>query len=478
MFSIFHAQENQRPAAGRLSRRELLRVGGLSLLGLSSLDLARLRAAEASGTSPSPGRRNSCIFIFLFGGPSHIDLWDMKPQAPLEIRGEFKPIATNVPGIQICEHLPGLAAQMDKLCLLRSMEHRMPVHGPACSEMFSGRPYFGPPVTDQARAEDWPSLSALAMRFAQRQAALPPAVVLPWYLQFTGQDKRIAGQTGGRMGELNNPFLVQGDPSDEKFAVQGIQLAADVPVARVLARRELLRQLEATLPRSLQAEPTVRTFGNHVDTAFGMLGDLRANEAFRLDKESPRVRARYGGGKFAQSLLLARRLVEAGVSLVTVNWDDESRAEKVSPFWDTHNHNFASLKNRLAPAFDTSFSALVEDLAARGLLETTLVVVTGEFGRTPKIGQIVQNGMTEKSGRDHWPHAFTVLLAGGGVRGGQVYGETNSIGAFVNDRPVSPADLSATILDRLGIDVSRDYWDEFQQVPQKLSAGRVIKDLA
>lgn len=478
MFSIFSAEENRPSRAGPVSRRELLRVGGLSLLGLSSLDLARLRAAERPGVAPSPGRRNSCIFIFLFGGPSHIDLWDMKPQAPLEIRGEFKPIATNVPGIQICEHLPALAAQMDKLCLLRSMEHRMPVHGPACSEMFSGRPYFGPPVTDQARTEDWPSLSALTMRFGQRHAALPPAVVLPWYIQFTGQDKRIAGQTGGRMGELNNPFLVQGDPSDEKFQVQGIQLAADMPVDRVLARRELLRRLEGTLPRSLAAEPTVQTFANHVDTAFSMLGDLKASEAFRLDKESPQMRQRYGGGKFGQSLLLARRLVEAGVSLVTVNWDDESRAEKVSPFWDTHNHNFASLKNRLAPAFDASFSALLEDLAARGLLETTLIVVTGEFGRTPKIGQIVQNGMTEKSGRDHWPHAFTVLLAGGSVRGGQAYGETNAIGAFVKDRPVSPADLSATILYHLGIDVSRDYWDEFQQLPRKLSEGRVIKDLA
>src|SRR5262249_24126256 len=195
---------------------------------------------------------------------------------------------------------------------------------------------------------------------------------------------------------------------------------------------------EAALPASLVGEPTVERFSNHVETAFSMLGDIAANEAFRLDKEPPRVRERYGDTKFGQSLLLARRLVEAGVSLVTVNWDDETRAEKVSPFWDTHNHNFASLKNRLAPRFDHSFSALVEDLAARGLLETTLVVVTGEFGRTPKIGQIVQNGMTEKSGRDHWPHAFSVLLAGGGARGGPGDDETTSIGAFAKDRPLSP----------------------------------------
>jgi hypothetical protein len=475
MFSIYETPLES-TCTGPVSRRELLRVGGLSLLGLSSLDLARLRA-EAGDDDPSGRRVNACIFIFLFGGPSHIDLWDMKPLAPAEIRGEFKPIATRVPGIQVCEHLPKLAAAMDKLCLVRSMEHRMPVHGPACSEMFTGRPYFGPPVTDQALPEDWPSMSALTMRFAERRAALPPSVVLPWYIQFAGQDKRIAGQTGGRMGELHNPFLVQGDPSDQKFQVQGIQLGDDMPVDRVSARRELKRRLDAALSAAFHGEPTIERFDKHVDTAFSMLGDMTANEAFRLEKEPAATRGRYGESKFGQSLLLARRLVEAGVSLVTVNWDDETRNDKVSPFWDTHNHNFAALRDRLAPRFDQGFSALIEDLAARGLLETTLVVATGEFGRTPKIGQIVQNGMTEKTGRDHWPHAFTVLLAGGGVRGGQAYGETNAIGAFVKDRPVSPADLAATILYHLGIDFTQHYHDDFQQLPRQLAIGRVIKDL-
>jgi hypothetical protein len=353
----------------------------------------------------------------------------------------------------------------------------MPVHGPACSEMYTGRPYFGPPITDQARPEDWPSLAAMTMRYGERQSALPPAVVLPWYTQFAGQDKRIAGQTGGRMGDLKNPFLVQGDPSDSKFQVQGIQLTDDVPADRVRQRRDLLRELEGSLAPPFTGEPAVELFSQHADTAFSMLGDIQANEAFRIEKEPATLRQQYGASKFGQSLLLARRLVEAGVSLVTVNWDDETRIDKVSPFWDTHNHNFASLKQRLTPIFDAAFSAFIEDLAARGLLETTLVVVTGEFGRTPKIGQIVQNGMTEKTGRDHWPHAFTVLLAGGGVRGGQVYGETNAIGAFVKDRPVSPADLSATVLHHLGIDSTREYWDEFQQMRQKLATGQPIKDL-
>ncbi|REK11433.1 MAG: DUF1501 domain-containing protein [Planctomycetota bacterium] len=471
MFSVFGPKSDQ---AGRATRRELLRAGALSLLGLSSVDLAALRAA-----APRAGRRpaRSCVFVFLFGGPSHIDLWDMKPDAPAEIRGEFRPAATNVPGIQICEHLPKLAAQMDKLCLLRSMEHRMPVHGPACSEMFSGRPYFGPPVTDQARPEDWPSLASLTMRFAEQRGPLPPSVVLPWYIQFAGQDKRIAGQTGGRMGDMHNPFLVKGDPSDQQFEVQGIKLAEDVGLDRVVARRELLHKLKSSLPEPLEPGLAVQTFDRHVQTAFSMLGDIHAHQAFRLDRETAALRERYGETKFGQSLLLARRLVEAGVSLVTVNWDDETRNEKVSPFWDTHDNNFPSLKQRLAPRFDQSFSAFLADLDQRGLLESTLVVVTGEFGRTPKIGQVVQNGMTAKTGRDHWPHAFTVLLAGGGVRGGQVYGSTTKTGGYVQDKPVSPADLSATVLSHLGVDPDARYEDEFQQMHRSLSVGRPISDL-
>lgn len=475
MLSIFDSTLASGPAS-RVSRREWLRAGGLSLLGLSAGQLARLRAGMPESSAPG-GRAKSCVFIFLFGGPSHIDLWDMKPEAPVEIRGEFRPIATRVSGIQVCEHLPRLAQQMDKLCIVRSMEHRMPVHGPACSELFSGRPYFGPPTTDQARPEDWPSLGSLVTRYNPTKAALPPAVVLPWYLQFAGQDKRIAGQTGGRMGELSNPLLINGDPSDPGFRVQGLESAADVPAERLRARQALLEELSSSLPSTMRAEPTVNAFAGHVESAFSLLADVRASQAFRLDQESPAARERYGPSKFGQSLLLARRLVEAGVSLVTVNWDDETRSDKVSPFWDTHNHNFKSLKERLTPSFDQGFSAFVADLAERELLDSTLVVVSGEFGRTPKIGQIVQNGMTEKSGRDHWPHAFSVLLAGGGVRGGQVYGETNAIGAFVKDRPVSPADLSATILHHLGIDYTSEYWDEFQQIRQKLSVGRAIKDL-
>jgi hypothetical protein len=476
MLSIF--REECRPGRSRPSRREVLRLGALGGLGLTLPDLARLRAATGPEAAAARHRHNACVFVFLFGGPSHIDLWDMKPEAPAEIRGEFRPIATTVPGLRLCEHLPGLARVMDRFCLVRSMTHQMPVHGPACSEIYTGRPYFGAPTTDQERPEDWPSLSSLVTRFGPRPTGWPPAIVLPWLTQFTGQDRPIAGQVGGRMGASYRPFLVAGDPSQPGFQVPGIRLPGDLPVDRAAARFELLRRLELRAEGPAGPRAAGAAFREQYATAMAMINDARAARSFELAREPQAVRDRYGPSKFAQSLLLARRLVEAGIALVTVNWDDESRADHVSPFWDTHHDNFPTLKDRLAPRFDRAFSAFLDDLHARGLLETTLVVVTGEFGRTPRIGQRVQNAMTQKTGRDHWPHAFTVLLAGGGVRGGHAYGATDRIGAHVADNPVTPADLAATVLDHLGIDSRLEYWDEFQQVRRRLCEGTPLRGLS
>jgi len=490
MLSIFQSNPVAKP--GLLNRRELLRVGGLSLMGLSSLELARMRAlADSASPAGKRNRRNSCVFIFLFGGPSHIDLWDMKPEAPLEVRGEFKSIATNVPGIRVCEHLPRFAAQMDKLCLLRSMTHRMNVHGPACSEIFTGRPYFGPPTTDQATREDWPSLSAMTMRFGEPFGRLPPSVVLPWYLQFPGQAKRIAGQSGGRMGERHNALLVQGDLSQADFEIQGLRLVDDIPWNRLRQRRDLLQQIElhaahqasgaspakSVSPGRADSLQVVEPFELNSRNAYSLL-ESRAGEVFDLRREPPAVRERYGSTAVGQSLLMARRLVEAGVSLITVNWEDDTKTDGVNTCWDTHQDNFAKLKNLLCPIFDQALPTFIEDLHQRGLLETTLVVALGEFGRTPKLGQFTQSTNTRKTGRDHWPNAFTALLAGGGVRGGQVYGATTSNGGYVADKPVTPADLSATILYHLGIDFTREYEDEFQKIHYRLSDGCAVRDLA
>lgn len=472
---MFTLRERRRDVG--ISRREFIRIGGLTSLGLTVGDLARLRAASSTTGPAARNRRNSCVFLFLFGGPSHIDLWDMKPKAPVEIRGEFTPISTRVDGIQLCEHLPLLAAQMDKICLLRSMTHAMNVHGPACSEVFSGRPYFGPPTTDQARPEDWPSLSSLTMRYGSAARGLPSSVVLPWHLQFPGQSKRIAGQTGGRMGESHNPLLLEGDFSRAGFEIEGLKGAADLPWDRIRTRRDLLGRLDARDPVGISDAKGLGQFERNCREVYSLL-ENQVGEVLDLGRETTAMQERYGRTAVGQSLLMARRLVEAEVPLVTVNWHDETVIDGVNTCWDTHQNGFPKLKNLLCPTFDRAFSAFVADLADRGLLDTTLVVALGEFGRTPKIGQFTQSSNTQKTGRDHWPHAFTALLAGGGVRGGQVYGATTSLGGYVADKPVSPADLSATILHHLGIDFTQEYEDEFQKLRNRLSEGAPVEGLA
>ena len=459
------------PTSQTVCRRQALQAGGLSLLGLSLPELEWLRAA-------APGderhQRNSCVFLFLFGGPSQIDLWDMKPEAPAEVRGEFQPKPTKVPGIQICEHLPRLAATMDKVCLLRSMTHGMNVHGPACSEVFSGREYFGAPTTDQASDQDWPSLSAMAMRYGTAQGGLPPSVVLPWYVQFPGQAKRIAGQTGGRMGERHNALLVTGDEEKHEFQVDGFQLRETTPISRLQQRRQLLSNLQSAT-KQLQTSVSSQ-FQQHRDRAYQLLKN-RAGELMDLGREKQSTRERYGDSMVGQSLLMARRLIEAGVSLVTVNWQDETKTDGVNTCWDTHQNNFPKLKKLLCPLFDQAFPSFIQDLDQRGLLETTLVVAIGEFGRTPHMGQFSQSSNTKKSGRDHWPSAFTAIVAGGGVRGGQVYGETDRVAGQVKDKPVTPADLTATIFHHLGMDSRLRYRDELQGLRHLLSDGKSILDL-
>ncbi|MAV36507.1 MAG: hypothetical protein CMJ59_13750 [Planctomycetaceae bacterium] len=464
------------PYLPRVSRRSLLTAAGPPLLGLSASPWADLQrvAAQQRRAGEKPAR--SCVLFFLFGGPSQIDLWDMKPTAPVEIRGDFQPIATSVPGIHVCEHLPQLAQRMDKICLLRSMTHNMNVHGPACSEVFSGREYFGAPTTDQANEQDWPSTSSMVMRYGESRGGFPASVVLPWYLQFPGQARRIAGQTGARMGERHNAMLVQGDDEAARFHVDGLQLRQTIPRERIRHRGRLLDQFLIQAGSNGWAGKPIGGWRRHRDRAQTLV-ERRAGQLLNIERETTQTRERYGSTMVGQSLLMARRLVEADIPLVTVNWVDETKIDGINTCWDTHQENFPKLKNLLCPMFDQSFSAFIEDLDQRGLLETTLVVALGEFGRTPHMGQFSQSSNTLKTGRDHWPSAFTALLAGGGVRGGQIYGATNAHAAFVADKPVSPADLVATILDHLGIDHRQQYVDELQGLRHALSPGRPLRDL-
>ena len=273
------------------------------------------------------------------------------------------------------------------------------------------------------------------------------------------------------MGERHNAFLLNGDLDDPAFEFQGLKLTEGMVPQRLRDRRSLLARL-----READAAPPSEAFDLNRRGAYALL-ESRAGEVLDLRREPRAARERYGLTAVGQSLLLARRLVEAGVSLVTVNWQDETKTDGVNTCWDTHQDNFAKLKTLLCPLFDRAFPAFVEDLYERGLLETTLVVAVGEFGRTPKLGQFSQSANTRKTGRDHWPHAFTALLAGGGVRGGQVYGETTSDGGYVRDRPVTPADLTATVMHHLGIDPGQRYEDEFQHLSNRLSEGRAVRDL-
>ena len=328
------------------------------------------------------------------------------------------------------------------------------------------------PITDQASREDWPSLSSMVARFGPAAGAMPRSVVLPWYLQFPGQPKRIAGQTGGRMGERHNAFLVDGDLGNTDYVIEGLDLPANVTGNRLAARRSLLDQIE----KDSGVRPSAESFAGDRGAVFELLGN-RAGDVFDLRREPDRVREKYGRTTVGQSLLLARRLVEAGVSLVTVNWQDETKTDGANTCWDTHADTFAKLKTLLCPTFDRAFPAFVQDLHDRGLLETTLVVAVGEFGRTPRLGQFTQSNNTRKTGRDHWPHAFTAILAGGGVRGGRVYGATTRDAGHVVDDPVTPADLTGTILHHLGIDHAKQYEDEFQRLRHRLSDGTPVRGL-
>jgi hypothetical protein len=276
------------------------------------------------------------------------------------------------------------------------------------------------------------------------------------------------------MGEQFNPFLLSAGLETGEFDARELQSEDAATSVRLALRAPLLGQLDSRSGSDMPPAAAIQRLQQHQQTAFAMLESGRIGEAVDLARESPATLERYGKSVFARSLLAARRLVEAGVPLITVNWYDDSFDDKVSPHWDQHNHIFPTLRDRMLPVFDRSLSAFLEDLHDRGLLKTTLVAASGEFGRTPRVGQFTQNAMTESTGRDHWPHAFTVLLAGGGIRGGQVFGATDQHAAQVRDNAVTPADLTATLLEHIGVDPAQQYWDPFQQQKQKLTEGRPI----
>lgn len=415
------------------SRREFLHVGTLAAAGLS---LPQWLAAKSDGLVKPGGDNRSCILIFNLGGPSQLDLWDMKPDAPSEIRGPFKPIRTNVPEIDISEILPRHAMIADKFSLVRSCHHDgAAVHDAGWQMMQTGRRFTGGIET--------PHAGSVASYVLGRRTDLPPFVVLP-ELMGRGGGNLPNGQAGGFLGKAHDPFALMADPSTPDFRVPDL-LPPDHIGTRRLERRRRLREIVDETTALFEASEDARLLDENFHAAFRLMTSEQARSAFDLSKEPEAVRERYGMNRFGQCCLLARRLVEAGVRFITINtfltvFDEIT--------WDIHGSKpFTSIdgmKNIVAPMYDQAYSALIEDLAQRGLLGDTLVANLSEFGRTPRINPA--------GGRDHWPQCFTVYFAGGGVKGGRVVGASDPIGATPAERPVDPGDIVATIFRSLGLD--------------------------
>lgn len=458
MFAI-RARDPQRLCDG-LTRREVLRAGGLTALGVSLP--AVLQARELSG---STGRARHCILLFLVGGPPQHSTWDPKPDAPAEVRGEFGPTDTIVPGVHIGALFPRLARQMDKVCILRAVSTGDNAHSSSGYYMLTGVPHQPMQVenANPGPPNDWPNVGAVVRRLRGDRDGLPGAVRLPMHIFNTDQSV-WPGQDAGWLGRAADPWLFRCHPNAADFHIPEFTLPADVGVDRLGDRRDLLRRLDRLLAGGAAAARP--EWASHQTQALELLGSPQARAAFDLAREPARVRDHYGRTQFGQSCLLARRLVEAGVDLVQVNWYRGPEEPGDAPVWDTHVNEAGRLKQVLAPVADQALAALLADLADRGLLDETLVVVLAEFGRTPRF-----NG---RGGRDHWGPVFSVLLAGGGVRGGMVYGASDAHGAYPKDGRVLPEDLHATIYHCLGIPPEAEIRDSLDR-PVAVYRGRPVR---
>jgi hypothetical protein len=428
-------------------------------------------SAERLTTNDGFGRAKACILLFMWGGPAHQDTWDMKPQAPAEIRGEFKPISTNVPGIQICEHFPELSKRVDRLAIVRSMTHGDVNHTSATHFLLTGQ---APPVSRE-RLVQWPHMGSVLSRLGRGQGALPPFISMRPKLEndvprFVEESQ---GQFAGWLGPAFDPLTIDHDPNRSDYRVGELVLPPELSASRLENRAQLMselnRQLEMQIPAAVARNASYQQ-------AFDLLTSTAVGRgAFNLDDEPTAMRDRYGRNPHGQSVLQARRLIERGVPLVTVYWPSDG-IKNVSVYWDTHSRNFIDLKDRLMPPADQAFSALLDDLAERGLLDETLVVWTGEFGRTPRVGQRNSDAGAGADGRDHWPGCFTTVLAGGGVRGGMVYGRSDRHAAWPEENPVLPEDLVATVYHLLGVPREQTLPD-VQQRPLQVRPGVAINDL-
>ncbi|WP_145426571.1 DUF1501 domain-containing protein [Symmachiella dynata] len=439
----------------RVSRRAMLQAGTMSLF--SGAALAR---GESAGLTSVAGRAKNCILVYLLGGPPHQDMCDLKPQAPAEVRGPFTGIDSNVPGLTFCEHLPRLAQQADKLAVLRSLTYPNHDHPYMIYHTLTGRispvPLGANTVLPPSRS-DYPHMGAVVAKFKHTAPHIPAYVAIP-EVQVRMAPALVSG--GGRSGFLGprfDPLAINDDP---RQPLPGLDLPQGVSASRSQQRQQLLAILDGQTPKSLRTQEYLTSR----ETAFQVSRTTAGGSLTDLEAEPATVRDAYGRDRFGQSLLLARRMVERGVSFVGVHFNHMTKCDG----WDTHKNNFGCLKDELLPTLDRGLAALLADLAQRGLLDETLVVTMGEFGRTPKVNR---NG-----GRDHWGHCGSVLFAGGGVRGGNIVGASDKIGAYPTLRPTSPPDVVATIYHALGLDPQQLMHDA-QGRPLPLSTGAAVREL-
>lgn len=464
-----------------LTRREALRAGGLSLLGLSLPDLLRAGAAPAGAGLPGFGRAKSCILLYLYGSPSQLETFDLKPDAPDDVRSQFRPIATAVPGVRICEHLPRTARVFDRVSLIRSVTSPYNIHNAAYA--LSGLPKTDIPMELNPRdSRHWPFfgsvLDYLDARTRTGKRQVPLSVALPWKFSSRSEPFRRGGPYGGFLGTGYDPVWAEfhgkaphGDP------YRGIEPQGHFQVGqpgdlgltldRLDRRRSLLEQFDQARGRVLAA-PALAGFDRQQRLALDLVTSSKMARALDVEREPRPLRERYGMTLFGQATLAARRLIEHGVRLASVFWDEYREANSA---WDTHVRQETRLKDELLPGFDLAFSALLDDLQQRGLLDETLVLVLSEHGRTPKLTR------TPGGGREHWSGAYCALLAGGGVRRGQVIGSTDAMAGFPKDQPVSPKDIVATIYHLLGVDPATILHDREGRPVSLVPDGRVLANL-
>ena len=460
------------------SRREFLRIGGMGMAGITLADILRLQASAS--TVPDAGKNKSgwgqaknVIFIFLQGGPSHIDIWDPKPDAPSNVRGEFKPIRTVVPGIHLSEVMPLLAKQIDKATLIRSVSYTpagLFNHTAAHYQMMTG--YTPDRVSPSGQLEppapnDFPHAGCQIARIKPPDVPMLPFVILPRPTQESNVIGK--GSSAGFLGAAYDPYYFYQDPNKD-IKLDDLSMRKEVPKERLERRATLLKTVESQMP---EMEKAVEKYAldSYYRKAFDLVSSGRARNAFDLTQEKDKLRDQYGRHTFGQGLLLARRLIEAGTRFVQVNWPAVANGDPKVDAWDTHAANFGPLKNLHCPKLDSGLSALLEDMDQRGLLKETLVIAIGEFGRSPRLGVSTSGNGNAPDGRDHWPYCYTALVAGAGVRRGAIYGKSDATGSSPAEKPVHPVQLLATTYHALGIDPATIIYNHLNQ-PRELVDAR------